>query len=80
MTGQLAELVGALARALVDDPESVDATELEEGGATIVELRVSRDDIGKVIGKAGRTAEAMRIVLSAAATKAGCRAHLDIVD
>jgi uncharacterized protein len=79
--GRFADLVGSMARALVDEPDSVEVAEYDgEGSSAVVELRVARNDIGKVIGKAGRTAEAMRVVLSAASTKHGRRVHLDIVD
>jgi predicted RNA-binding protein YlqC (UPF0109 family) len=76
-----AELVSTMARALVDEPNAVEVGEFPgDGNSTIVELRVARNDIGKVIGKSGRTAEAMRVVLSAASTKVGRRVHLDILD
>lgn len=78
----LSELVAAMARALVDKPADVDAGEFDgDNNSIVVELKVARDEIGKVIGKAGRTAEAMRVVLSAAAQKQGQRrVHLDILD
>jgi predicted RNA-binding protein YlqC (UPF0109 family) len=76
----LGELVATLARSLVDVPAEVEVAEFEQGGATVVELRVARDDIGKVIGKSGRTAEALRVLLSAAASKQNKRVHLDIID
>lgn len=76
-----AELVASMAKALVDKPETVEVEEFAgEGSSSVVELRVSRDDIGKVIGKSGKTAEAMRVVLSAASGKVGRRVHLDIMD
>ena len=78
---QLSELVAVMARALVYKPETVEVEEFNsDNGAAVVELRVARDDIGKVIGKAGKTAEAMRVVLSAASAKVGRRVHLDILD
>jgi predicted RNA-binding protein YlqC (UPF0109 family) len=81
MSTQLSELVAVMARALVDKPETVEVEEFNsDGGSAVVELRVARDDIGKVIGKAGKTAEAMRVVLSAASAKVGRRVHLDILD
>lgn len=76
----LKELVYAMAVELVDHPEEVDVTEVPGDHNTIVELRVARDDIGKVIGKEGRTAQSMRTLLSALSAKLGRRAHLDIVD
>ncbi len=79
---QLAELIGTMARALVDEPAAVEVAEFDGDGqnSSVVELRVARNDIGKVIGKSGRTAEAMRVVLAAASTKVGRRVHLDILD
>jgi predicted RNA-binding protein YlqC (UPF0109 family) len=78
---QLSDLVAVMARALVDKPDTVEVEEFSsDNGAAVVELRVARDDIGKVIGKAGKTAEAMRVVLSAASAKVGRRVHLDILD
>ena len=77
---QLSELVASMARALVDQPAQVEVAEYDGDGSSVVELRVARDDIGKVIGKAGRTAEAMRVVLNAASSKVGRRVHLDILD
>ncbi len=82
MTTNLPGLVSVMAKALVDKPESVEVEEFQGEGANsaVVELRVAREDIGKVIGKAGKTAEAMRVVLSAASQKIGRRVHLDILD
>lgn len=76
----LKDLIAIIAEALVDDPDSVEVDELEDDRGVIVELRVARDDIGKVIGKDGRTAQSIRSLLNAAAAKQGCRAHLDILD
>ena len=76
----LKQLVQTLAEALVDDPASVEVAEIEGDNNTILELRVAKNDIGKVIGKDGRTAQSMRTILTAASTKLGRRAHLDIVD
>ena len=79
--GQLTELVAVMAKALVDKPDTVEVEEFSgEGSSAVVELRVAREDIGKVIGKSGKTAEAMRVVLSAASAKLGRRVHLDILD
>jgi predicted RNA-binding protein YlqC (UPF0109 family) len=76
-----AELVATMAKALVDKPDTVEVEEFAgEGSSAVVELRVAREDIGKVIGKSGKTAEAMRVVLSAASSKVGRRVHLDILD
>lgn len=76
----LKDLIATIAEALVDDPDAVEVDELEDDRGVIVELRVAQEDIGKVIGKDGRTAQSMRALLNAAAAKQGCRAHLDILD
>lgn len=74
------ELIKAIAVELVDHPEEVVVTEIASEHNSLIELRVAKDDIGKVIGKEGRTAQSMRTILSAVSTKVGKRAHLDIVD
>ncbi len=75
------ELLEYLARALVDDPDAVRVEQFDEDDGTIVlELSVGEDDYGKVIGRGGRTANALRTVLKAAAVKEGCRVFVDIVD
>ncbi len=77
----LLELVEIIAKALVDDPESVQVDAVGSGRHPRIELSVAQDDIGKVIGKDGRTAQSMRVLLNAAASKLdGGRAYLDIVD
>ena len=76
----LKDLIATIAEALVDEPESVDVTEIDGDHNSVIELRVAKNDIGKVIGKDGRTAQSIRTVLTAASTKLGRRAHLDIVD
>lgn len=76
----LKDLIVTLAEALVDDPDAVEVEEIESHDGCVIELKVAQEDIGKVIGKDGRTAQSMRVLLTAAATKAGCRAHLDILD
>ena len=73
------ELIGFIAEKLVDNPEGVEVTEREDDETITVELRVSKEDLGKVIGKQGRTARAMRTVLSAA-TKESKRSRLEILD
>lgn len=75
-----ASLVSLIARALVDQPEKVVVREVQGDRAERIELSVARDDIGKVIGKDGRTAQSIRTLLSAAASKVGRRAQLDILD
>lgn len=74
------ELVNYVARALVDDPDQVEVSMIEGEKSTILELRVAPDDIGKVIGKHGRIAKALRTILSAASTKTGKRVVLEILD
>ena len=76
----LKDLIHAIAMELVDSPDEVDVTEVGGDNNTVIELRVAKDDIGKVIGKEGRTAQSMRTILTAVSTKLGRRAHLDIVD
>jgi uncharacterized protein len=76
----LKELIHAIAVELVDHPDQVQVTEITRENNSILELRVAREDIGKVIGKEGRTAQSMRTILSAVSTKLGRRAQLDIVD
>ncbi|MFH1531112.1 MAG: KH domain-containing protein [Pseudomonadota bacterium] len=77
---ELKELVAYVARALVDNPDDVRVNELQGERTTILELRVHPDDLGKVIGKQGRTARALRTVVSAAATKAQMRAMVEIME
>jgi len=76
----LKDLVLTIARALVDDPDAVQVREIEGGHNSVLELRVAKNDIGKVIGRDGRTAQSIRTLLTAAASKLGRRSHLDIVD
>ena len=80
MGNDLKELVLVMARALVDVSEQVDVTEIVGEHTTVLELRVAKEDVGKVIGKQGNTARAMRLILGAAATKLRKRAVLEIVD
>ncbi|MFQ5829605.1 MAG: KH domain-containing protein [Candidatus Methylomirabilia bacterium] len=74
------ELVELIARALVDEPDQVHVSEIEGEKLTVFELRVAQSDLGKVIGKQGRTARAIRTLLSAAATKLRKRAVLEILE
>jgi predicted RNA-binding protein YlqC (UPF0109 family) len=76
----LKELIRAIAIELVDHPDQVQVTEIAGEHNSLIELRVAKEDIGKVIGKEGRTAQSMRTILTAVSTKLGRRAHLDIVD
>lgn len=73
-------MVEYIAKSLVDDPGAVSVTEIDEERETIIELRVAPADIGKVIGKYGRIAKAMRTVLSASTGKSGKRVRLEILD
>lgn len=74
------ELVEFIARSLVDLPEEVKVDEVDQERSTMIELRVAPDDLGKVIGRQGRTARALRTVLSAASTRSGRRYTLEILD
>ncbi|MGA7613820.1 MAG: KH domain-containing protein [Thermoanaerobaculia bacterium] len=74
------QLVEFIARSLVDHPDQVEIDEVQRGQTTIFELRVAADDLGKVIGRQGRTARAIRNVLSAAGSREGRRFQLEIID
>ncbi|TAK05503.1 MAG: KH domain-containing protein [Candidatus Manganitrophaceae bacterium] len=74
------ELIEYIAKSLVDRPENVSVRETEGEKTTIIELRVAQEDLGKVIGKQGRTARAMRTILNAAGTKVGKRCVLEILE
>ncbi len=74
------ELVKFIAQALVDNPDQVQVMEVEGEQTSVIELRVAKEDLGKVIGKQGRTARAMRTILSAASTKIRKRAVLEILE
>jgi len=74
------ELVAFIATSLVDNPDAVDVTESEKDDSIVLELRVAKEDLGKIIGKQGRTARAMRALLSAAAGRVNKRARLEIVE
>ncbi len=74
------ELIEYIAKALVDNPNAVKVTEIEGERTTVIELSVANEDRGKVIGKDGRTARAMRTLLSAASAKQRKRAVLEIVE
>ena len=74
------ELVEHIAKALVDNPAGVSVALVEGEKTTVVELRVSKEDLGKVIGKEGKTAMAMRIILNAVGTKMGKRCVLEILE
>lgn len=74
------ELIKYIAQALVNDPDAVEVSEVIGEQASVIELRVAKEDLGKVIGKQGRTAKAMRTILSAASTKLHKRAVLEIIE
>ena len=76
----LKELVEYLAKSLVDKPEEVLVAEVENEQTVVYELRVAKEDLGKVIGKQGRTAKAIRIILGAASTKLKKRSVLEILE
>ncbi len=74
------ELVQYIAQALVDNPEQVKVEEVEGRHTSVLELKVAKEDIGKVIGKKGRTAQAMRDILNAASGKLKKRTILEIIE
>lgn len=74
------ELLETLAQALVDKPEEVNVTVVEGERSIILQLHVAPDDVGKVIGKEGRIAKALRIIIKASATKIGKKAIVEIID
>jgi predicted RNA-binding protein YlqC (UPF0109 family) len=74
------ELLELIAKALVDNPDRVLVSELDGQQTTILELRVAQEDLGKVIGKQGRTARAIRTILSASGMKVRKRFHLEIIE
>ncbi len=74
------ELIEQIAKALVDNPDAVEVNEIEGQQTSVIELKVAKEDLGKIIGKQGRTARAMRTILSAASTKLRKRAVLEILE
>ncbi len=74
------ELVELIAKSLVDSPDQVSVSQLEGEQTTILELKVAQEDLGKVIGKQGRTAQAMRIILGASGMKLKRRFNLEIIE
>ena len=74
------EMIEIIARALVDQPDAVFVTAINGSHTSIVELRVAKEDIGKIIGKQGRTADALRTLLNAASSKAKTRSRLEIIE
>jgi predicted RNA-binding protein YlqC (UPF0109 family) len=80
MEVEMKSLVEQIAKSLVDSPEEVSVAEVDGERTAVYELRVAKSDIGKVIGKQGKTARAMRTILSAAGTKLGKRCVLEILE
>ena len=74
------ELVTFIASSLVDNPEAVQVKEVDQDDTVVYELRVAKEDLGKVIGKQGRTARAIRALLTATAGKTNRKARLEIVE
>ena len=76
----MAELLADLARRLVDDPAAVRVDEIERDGAVVLQLHVAKDDVGKVIGRQGRIARALRTIVRAGAARYNHRVLVEIVD
>jgi len=74
------ELLNYIARSLVEDPEAVSVTQRETPGETVLELRVAPEDMGKVIGRQGRIAREIRVLMRSVAQRQGQRVTVDIVD
>jgi len=74
------DLIKYIAQSLVDQPDQVEVSEIEGEQTSVIELKVAKEDLGKVIGKQGRTARAMRTILSAASTKVRKRSVLEILE
>jgi predicted RNA-binding protein YlqC (UPF0109 family) len=79
-TGELARLIELMAKALVDLPDQVQVSETHGENTTVIELTVAKEDLGKIIGKQGRTARAVRTILNGASTKLRRRTVLEIVE
>ncbi|HEV8602198.1 MAG TPA: KH domain-containing protein [Gaiellaceae bacterium] len=76
----MAELLAYLARGLVDDPDAVEVEQIEREDATVLQLRVAKDDVGKVIGRQGRIARALRAVVRASGARSHRRVVLEILE
>ena len=74
------ELVQYLARSLVNNPDAVDVNETESDATSVVKLRVAKEDLGRIIGKQGRTAKSIRTILNAAASRTNRKVVLEIVE
>lgn len=79
-SGSMKDLIAYIAKALVDKPEDVVVSEIMGEQTSVIELKVAKEDLGKVIGKQGRTARAMRTILSAASAKVRKRSVLEILE
>jgi uncharacterized protein len=79
-TGSMRDLVTLIAQSLVDNPNSVSVDEVSSGQTMVLELHVAKTDIGKVIGRQGRTAQALRTIINAASAKDRKRAVLEIIE
>jgi len=76
----VAELLAHLARQLVDDPDAVEVNEVRQEGATVLQLRVAKEDVGKVIGRQGRIARALRAIVRASGARSHRRVVLEILE
>ncbi|MFC1890819.1 KH domain-containing protein [Thermodesulfobacteriota bacterium] len=74
------ELIAYMAKALVDNPDEVKVNEIQGAHTSVIELKVAKEDIGKIIGKQGRTAQSLRTILNAASTKEKRRCTLEILE
>ncbi len=80
MKSELSTLIDVIAKALVDIPDQVEVSENQGEQTTVIELKVAKTDIGKIIGKQGKTAKALRTILTGASTKLKKRTVLDIIE
>tara|TARA_Y100001970_G_C13773588_1_gene621730 strand:- start:252 stop:494 length:243 start_codon:yes stop_codon:yes gene_type:complete len=80
MMDKVGELIKLIASSLVDKPDEVEIQEVSGDSTTVYELRVAQEDLGKIIGKQGKTAKAIRVLLGAAAAKEKRRAVLEIIE
>ena len=76
----MAELLAHLARQLVDEPDAVEVHEVQQEGATVLQLRVAKEDVGKVIGRQGRIARALRAIVRASGARSHRRVVLEILE
>jgi predicted RNA-binding protein YlqC (UPF0109 family) len=74
------ELVQYLAKSLVNNPEAVEVREIERDSASVLELKVAKEDLGRIIGKQGRTAKSIRTILNAAASRSNRKVLLEIIE